>query len=264
MKVVLGVVVIASTVVVFAGAANAGTVALDNPSFEQPALPAGGMLLPSDNPQSSIQYPFAYTLASWSVGDQNVVIWHPTSSDFPGSPGTLPGTATGQQCLLNIGANDDGILQVVPGITIQPHESFTLTVAFGNPMTYGFTDDALAFAYQDPTDPTGQTGNLLQNQDTPITMITTLSPGTFKDESFTINTDDWIVPGAQPGDTDEYGNPVCAAGDNMIIAIELGNGGALDNVRLTSPQVPEPSTLLLLTTGLISLLAYAWRRRRMA
>ncbi len=259
MKVVLGVVIIASALVVFVGPANASSVPLANASFEQPALPDGGMSAASVDPSS----PFGYSLPGWGTFDSNVVVWNPQNADFPGatgSPGTLPGTATGQQCLLNIGDNDSGILQVVPGITIQPHESFTLTVAFGNPQTYGFTDDALSFAYLDPTDPTGLTGGLLQNQDLSITRITTLPKGTFKDQSFTINTDNFIVPGAQPGDTDPYGNPVCAAGDSLVLAIELGAGSTLDNVRLT--VVPEPSTLLLLGTGLISLLAFTWRRRR--
>jgi hypothetical protein len=36
----------------------------------------------------------------------------------------------------------------------------------------------------------------------------------------------------------------------------------LDNVSLTSSPIPEPSTIVLLASGLIGLLAYAWRKRR--
>ena len=37
--------------------------------------------------------------------------------------------------------------------------------------------------------------------------------------------------------------------------------GYIDNVKL-SVATPEPSTLALLATGLLGLLAYAWRKRR--
>ena len=36
----------------------------------------------------------------------------------------------------------------------------------------------------------------------------------------------------------------------------------MDNIRLTVEPIPEPSTLVLLGAGTISLLAYFWRRRR--
>jgi hypothetical protein len=65
-----------------------------------------------------------------------------------------------------------------------------------------------------------------------------------------------------PGSTDEYGNPECAAGDSLLVVIELGAGGAVDNVRLTASEVPEPSTLVSLAAAAVGLLAYAWRKRK--
>ncbi len=39
-------------------------------------------------------------------------------------------------------------------------------------------------------------------------------------------------------------------------------GVLLDGIRFSDQPVPEPSTFVLLSIGAISLLAYAWRRRR--
>jgi hypothetical protein len=40
------------------------------------------------------------------------------------------------------------------------------------------------------------------------------------------------------------------------------SAGTVDNFSLTQEQVPEPSTLVLVGTGLLGLLAYAWRKRK--
>ena len=42
----------------------------------------------------------------------------------------------------------------------------------------------------------------------------------------------------------------------------VGYAGGIDSIQLTASTVPEPTTLALLTTGLLALLAYAWRKRR--
>jgi hypothetical protein len=260
MKVVLGVVIIASMLVVFGGPANASSVALVNPSFEDPAVSdPGGTVEPT--PDNS---PFGQSIGGWGTFDQNVVIWRPTSADFPAlAGGSLPGPAAGQQCLLSIGDMDSGVAQLVQGITLQPHKIYTLTAAFGSPLTMGFTDNDLAFGYQDPTDPTGMTGGELGADDGPNSSGQPIpAPGAFVDNHYTIYSDNYIVPGAVPGSTDEYGNPLCAAGDNLVVVVELGPGGALDNVRLTVSDVPEPSTLVSLATAAVGLLAYAWRKRK--
>jgi hypothetical protein len=54
-------------------------------------------------------------------------------------------------------------------------------------------------------------------------------------------------------------------GDSLAIFIDLGGAGTVvDNVRVTATPTatPEPSTLVLLASGLIGLLAYAWRKRK--
>jgi hypothetical protein len=57
---------------------------------------------------------------------------------------------------------------------------------------------------------------------------------------------------------------------NHALGVNTSNGGIrffdgqIANVVVTNAYspVPEPSTIMLLTTGLVSLLAYAWRKRR--
>jgi hypothetical protein len=67
-----------------------------------------------------------------------------------------------------------------------------------------------------------------------------------------------ISSGAVLGDA--VGKPIVvylSQGDNPYVT---GPQYYIDNVRLSA--VPEPSTFILLTSGLIGLLAYAWRKRK--
>jgi hypothetical protein len=59
-----------------------------------------------------------------------------------------------------------------------------------------------------------------------------------------------------------------AAGKHIGIYFKtVGGGGndvdfAVDNVRLSTTYTPEPSSMMLVASGLVGLLAYAWRKRK--
>ena len=50
--------------------------------------------------------------------------------------------------------------------------------------------------------------------------------------------------------------------DNNGDIVGYGSNGTSNRAFLITAIVPEPSTLLLAATGLVGLLAYAWRKRK--
>ena len=68
------------------------------------------------------------------------------------------------------------------------------------------------------------------------------------------------------------GIPQNASGEYVVTGLNFRMGdtrttdpdsaGWIDNYVLDDPKVPEPGTLVLLATGLIGLLCYAWRKRK--
>jgi hypothetical protein len=72
----------------------------------------------------------------------------------------------------------------------------------------------------------------------------------------TNGTTDWTFAGEKTG----IANSI-AAYDTLFIGGHGGYPGGIDSMLLTT-SVPEPSTLALLAAGLLSLAAYAWRKRR--
>jgi hypothetical protein len=64
--------------------------------------------------------------------------------------------------------------------------------------------------------------------------------------------------------TISYTAPSSGAALGKTLQVMVGGEACvgLDNVRLSDSTVPEPGTIVLLGTGLLGLLAYAWRKRK--
>ncbi len=68
--------------------------------------------------------------------------------------------------------------------------------------------------------------------------------------------------GGRPEDKLQYGWGPIVSTWNDIMSIDPNP--SLRPVAYVTEQVPEPSTIVLLAMGAIGLLAYAWRRKRVA
>jgi hypothetical protein len=57
------------------------------------------------------------------------------------------------------------------------------------------------------------------------------------------------------------GDGYAISGYDTMWQVGQGSGG-VDSITLSAAPVPEPTTAILLCTGVIGLLAYAWRKRK--
>lgn len=231
----------AMMVALIAAAANADTVLMDattnNGSFENPG-PVGPSYYTGYNASYSV-YSYANATPVGWVADG------PSHTVDLQTPGTLTSNVTGNQfAVLSDPAQwGDGITTTL-GATYLANTKYTLKANIGSNID---TLDCNAYAYIKAVDGSGLTiANTYQEIGTAITAhdVMTAMP------TFVLDTT------AHP----EY------VGQYIQIHFGFGGGGYtggnqffIDNVRLTA--TPEPSTLVLVATGVMGLLAYAWRKR---
>lgn len=230
-------------VVLIGVAANADTILIDastnNGSFENPG-PVG----PSYNTG------YNSTVNVYSYGNASITGWSaggPSSTVDLQTPGTLTANVTGNQfAVLSDPVRWGDSLSATLGVTYLANTRYTLNADIGSNFD---TLGCNAYAYIRAFNGSGGTiASVYQQIDSTITQhdLMTAIP------TFVLDT---------------AANPEFVGG-YIGISFAFGGGGAtppgaqlyLDNVRLTA--TPEPSTVALLATGLLCLLAYAWRKQK--
>jgi hypothetical protein len=214
---------------------------LNDPSFESPQQGLDDENIPTTNWVSNTPGLDAGHGGSYGLN------WNAASIDFAGTDdiggvlqqGVLPDG--GQVGLLSNGVHTNGAtynFQLIQQTahTIVPGETLSLSFYAGNELANKWA---------------GLTASLLDGSGAVIGsqhVVTAPAAGTFS--QYTLNA-------------------TAASGNSGLLTVQFtgdpGSAGlahaCLDMVTLSS-TVPEPSTLVLVASGLISLLAYAWRKRK--
>lgn len=218
--------------------ASADPVSVNNAGFETPVLDDGCFTFDNN--------------AEWLIWSDNGSaggIINPNSDIYANATvGTaLGGDGANMLSLMNTtSANSAGDVVAFQdlGDTFQAGKTYTLTVAVGKRFS------GLAPMDTFHLDIRTSSNTLLAQY---VGTISDLTSGRFVDRSisYTVNSDDSMI------------------GSGIRIMLGAANAANtcqqvqdFDNVRLVSGAVPEPSVLVLAASGLIGLLAYAWRKRK--
>jgi hypothetical protein len=217
--------VCASGLLLGVSVAPAAPLTLVNPSFESP--------LQTADTESQV------TPTGWNVGGTNRGLYVANGTVVTSNFGAI--TDAGSQAM-DIGGVDTtpfqlGYLWQNTGIALQPGTMYTLTFAGSPSTTQTVVFDAFLCAAGD-----------VSSEGTPFREQNWLNVAA--DKTYV----SYSVSAVYSGPTGQY----------LTVEVGAATDGwwSVDNVQLSSAVVPEPSAIVLVASGLIGLLCYAWRKRR--
>jgi hypothetical protein len=224
------------------GSARADFIAVPNFSFESPDVSADPFYhqYPNVNGPSS---------DAWAqpTGKANAGTF--LNGHFGRNFSNLTGTQAGY---LDVDVQEFTLYQDLSSATFEAGKKYTLTFGLGKAGTQ--TSDRAFDAYLFYRD--GETQEIV-TAGTPTVIHwanPSLSTTTLADFSASVavqSTDAWA------------GKSIGILFRNEVLGTSSsGSAWCFDNVRLSSEPIPEPCALVLLGSGLIGLLAYAWRKRK--
>jgi hypothetical protein len=234
-------VLLSALVLAIGGAAHAASLAVPNPSFEAPDVVDGGRA-------NALNFDSA-TVPGWASAFSGPPVSgggveDPLDAAFAGTTANaslLPGDADGDQAIFvqgTLASNNQSFSTTLPVATLEADNTYTLTVAVGNPLDSEPGDVLIEFIVNGT--PTAET----------LIPAGTLPEGTF--------TDYQLVLALGPGDP--------LAGGELDIRLRQEQTANLlqtayfDDVRLEDTAVPEPAAWALLAVG-AGVFAAAGRRR---